>query len=99
MTRPRYSIVVPVRERPETLAATLRTCLAVEHDDYEVVVFDNASGPGVREAVDSVAMPRGPAPLRYERSDELLPMTQNWNAAVGHARGEYVIVIGNDDAI
>ena len=37
MTSPRFSVVVPTRDRASTLAYTLRTCLEQEFDDYEVV--------------------------------------------------------------
>ncbi|MCS6864199.1 MAG: glycosyltransferase family 2 protein [Gemmataceae bacterium] len=95
MNHPRFSIVIPARERAATLQATLQSCLAVEHDSYEVVVFDNASGPEVRAAVDAQAHPR----LRYVRCEQLLAMTESWNTAVAAARGEWVLVIGNDDAV
>lgn len=95
MCHPRFSIVVPARERAATLKATLQSCLAVDHDSYEVVVFDNASGPAVRDVVEMMADPR----LRYVRSERLLAMTESWNTAVAATSGEWVMVIGNDDAV
>jgi hypothetical protein len=37
--------------------------------------------------------------VRYVRSDRLLAMSANWELAVGEARGEYITVVGDDDAL
>ncbi|MDY3563407.1 glycosyltransferase [Gemmata sp. JC673] len=94
MTAPRFSIVIPTRERPHTLEHTLATCLA-QAGDFEVVVSDNGSGPRTRELVEACADPR----VRYVRTPALLAMTDSLEFAVSHARGEYVIVQGDDDGL
>jgi glycosyltransferase involved in cell wall biosynthesis len=95
MTEPRFSVVIPTRDRAETLPYALRTCLEQDFDDYEVVVCDNQGGPDTRAVVDEAASPK----VRYVRSPELLSMSSNWELAVSRARGEYVLVIGDDDAL
>ena len=35
----------------------------------------------------------------YRRSDESIPVTDNWNAAIDAASGEQVIMLGDDDAL
>lgn len=94
MTAPRFSIVIPTRERPHTLEHTLATCLA-QDGDFEVVVSDNWSGPRTRELVAAPNDPR----VRYVRTPALLAMTDSLEFAVAHARGEYVIVQGDDDGL
>lgn len=94
MTGPRFSIVIPTRERPHTLEHTLATCLAQE-GDFEVVVSDNWSGARTRELVEARNDPR----VRYVRTPALLAMTDSLEFAVSHARGEYVIVQGDDDGL
>ena len=61
---PFVSIVIPTRERAETLYHTLRTCLEQEGDDYEVVVCDNCGSPATRAVVDGFASAR----IKYVRS-------------------------------
>ena len=34
--RPRFSVVIPTRDRAETLRVTLATCLDQDFDDYEI---------------------------------------------------------------
>lgn len=95
MSTPRFSVVIPTRDRAETLRYALRTCLEQDFDDYEVVVCDNQGGPATREVAEEAGSPR----VRYLRSPELLAMSTNWELAVGQARGEYVLVIGDDDGL
>lgn len=95
MTAPKFSVVIPTRERAETLRFALRTCLDQTFDDYEIVVSDNFSSPATRAVVDEAAS----AKVRYFRTPEPLAMSRNWEFAVEHARGEYVLVIGDDDGL
>ena len=93
--RPFFSVVIPTRQRAETLRACLETCLAQDFDDYEILVVDNASTRETRAVVEAVGSER----VRYLRSDRLLAMSANWELAVSEARGEYVTVVGDDDAL
>lgn len=92
---PRYSIVVPTRERPQTLPHTLRTVLEQNHDSFEIVVADNASGPETRAVIERVADPR----IHYLRSDNPIPMSENWGRALAACRGEWITFIGDDDGL
>lgn len=95
MGNPRFSIVVPTRQRHVTLEATLRTCLDQDCDSYEIVVCDNCSSS------DTAAVVRGLDSnlIRYVRSDRPLAMSDNWELGVAQARGEYVTVLGDDDGL
>lgn len=95
MAGPKFSVVIPTRERAGTLRFALRTCLDQTFDDYEVVVSDNFSSPETRAVVDECGSPR----VRYVRTAEPVAMSTNWEFGVGHARGEYVLVIGDDDGL
>lgn len=95
MSRPRFSIVIPTRMRHTTLPFTLRTCLAQSFSDYEIVVADNASLPATRAAVEACESDK----IRYFYSAEALPMSVNWTRAVGYARGEWILLLGDDDAL
>jgi hypothetical protein len=74
---------------------TLATCLGQDFDDYEIVVCDNAGGPATRAVVDAVRSER----ITYHRTDGPLAMSANWELAVSLAQGEYVTVVGDDDAL
>jgi glycosyltransferase involved in cell wall biosynthesis len=93
MANPKFSIVIPTRERHETLRYALQTCLAQDFDDFEVVVCDNFSSPATKQVVDEFGSPH----IRYFRADRPLSMQDNWNLAYTYASGDWVIFIGDDD--
>jgi hypothetical protein len=95
MSAPRFSIVIPTRERPQTLEHTLTTCQTQQGAEFEIVVSDNFCGPTTRELVERRADPR----IRYVRTPSLLAMTDSLEFAVSQARGEYVIIQGDDDGL
>jgi len=95
MNRPRFSIVIPTRQRARTLEVAIKTCLAQSFDDYEIVVADNASDAETKSVVDRLASEK----IRYHRSETPLAMSANWEVGVSLAAGEYITVIGDDDGL
>src|SRR5207253_431279 len=93
--RPLISIIIPTRERVETLRATLSTALDQKSDQIEILVADNASSDGTQSFVASVRDSR----VRYVNSGRRVSMSANWEIALEHASGEYLLIIGDDDAI
>lgn len=93
MPCPRFSIVIPTRDRAATLAYALRTCLSQEFEDFEVIVSDNDSPPMTREVAESF----GDRRIKYVRTPAALAMTDSLEFAVGHATGEFITIIGDDD--
>jgi glycosyltransferase involved in cell wall biosynthesis len=92
---PRYSVVIPTRDRSHTLRHSIRTCLAQEFDDVEFLVSDNGSDGATRKLVEEFSDRR----LRYVHTPQPLAMTDSWEFAVGQATGEFVTVIGDDDGL
>ena len=75
---PLISLVIPTRERADTLAHTLATALAQRSRHYEVVVSDNASVDHTRETVTRIADDR----VRYFNTGERLSMCGNYEFAL-----------------
>jgi glycosyltransferase involved in cell wall biosynthesis len=90
-----FSILIPTRDRPDTLRHALGTVIEQPGDDYEVVVADNCSGPEVLEIVEDAR--RNNHNVKYIRSDKILSMTENWERGLEHCSGRYVTVLGDDD--
>ena len=91
-----FSVVVPTRNRPETLRATIQSCLAQEYEDCEFIVVDNASSSEqTREVVSSFSDTR----LKFFEYRDSLAMTANWNRVLEHAQGRWVLFIGDDDGL
>jgi glycosyltransferase involved in cell wall biosynthesis len=93
--RPLISVVVPTRDRPETL----RSCLAgLGHHKsprIEIVVQDNCSGPETEEVVKA-AQKRDPR-IRYERAPYPTSQRHNFELGLSAAKGDYLTIIGDDD--
>lgn len=92
---PRFSIVMPTRNRAAILPWAVQSALAQDHDDFEVVVSNNDSSDDTREQVAKLDHPR----LRYVETDRTLPMPDSWEFAIGHARGDWVGILCDDDAL
>ena len=95
MSGPKFSVIIPTRERADTLRYTLQTCLDQDFESYEIVVCGNCSSPETKAVVDSFASPR----IVYHRSPTPLSMGENWNLAYSKSSGQYVTFIGDDDAL
>jgi len=89
----KLSIVVPTRNRCDTLIHTLRTILTQDCPSIEIVVSDNFSDDETRNYVASLADPR----LKYINTGSRLSMSANWEFALKHCSGEYITFIGDDD--
>jgi Glycosyl transferase family 2 len=89
------TIAIPTRERAEFLAASLRTCVAVRDPKLEILVSDNASADETRAVVQSFADPR----IRYVNTGRRVSQRQNFENAIAKASGDYVMIIGDDDAV
>jgi glycosyl transferase family 2 len=91
-----YSLLVPTRNRPATAECLVRHALRFFPDDYEIVVQDCGTPGPLREALKDVSSdPR----LRYEHTGRLVSMTDNWNRGFERCRGEYMSILGDDDAV
>jgi glycosyltransferase involved in cell wall biosynthesis len=92
----RFSIVIPTRERAETLKYCLKTCIKQkEFENYEIVVSDNNSSPATKQVVDDLYSDK----IRYYSTGKTLAMHENFEFALSKAKGEYVIFLGDDDGM
>jgi glycosyltransferase involved in cell wall biosynthesis len=91
----KFSILLPTRERLEYLRLAVESVLRQDVEDWELVVADNCSQQDIGGYVASLADPR----IVYTRSESPLPVTENWNRALAHSEGEYVVMLGDDDAL
>jgi glycosyltransferase involved in cell wall biosynthesis len=93
--KPLLSVIIPTRERAETLYFAIQTALDQTSNNFEVIVSDNFSQDHTREVVRNFNDPR----LIYFNTGHRLSMSENWEFALEKARGEYIVFIGDDDAI
>lgn len=90
-----YTVLVPTRDRCDTLQSTLASCLAQDADNLRVVVSDNCSEDATRDVVHSFSDPR----LRYLRTDRRLSMSGNFEFSLTAAPTGYIMHLGDDDGL
>jgi hypothetical protein len=91
----KFSILLPTRNRLDLLKLAVESVRRQDYGDWEIVVSDNASDQDVPGYVQSI----GDARIRAWRNPQLVPVTDNWNAALSHSSGDYFIMLGDDDAL
>jgi len=91
----KISVLLPTRNRLTYLRYAIESVRLQRDDDWEIVVSDNCSDDDVGGYVASLGDPR----IRCVRTPRFLPVTANWNNALEHSSGEYVIMLGDDDAL
>ncbi len=92
---PRFTIILPTRERAATLRHALATVTAQDFASLEIIVSDNCSTDDTTAVVAANPDPR----IRYLNTGKRLSMSHNWEFALGHARGEWVGSLGDDDGL
>jgi glycosyltransferase involved in cell wall biosynthesis len=92
---PLFSVVIPTLNRAHLLPFALQSLFGQTFTDFEVIINDNCSDDRTGEVARQFADPR----IRYFRNEARLPIAQNWSAGISHARGEYVIIVPDDDAL
>jgi glycosyltransferase involved in cell wall biosynthesis len=91
----RFSVLIPTRNGGEFLPDVLRSALS-QNGDFEVVVSDNANTDDTAQVLSSYADHER---LVVVRSDKVLSVTENWMQALHAARGDYLLMIGDDDLL
>lgn len=92
---PAVSVCIAVRNCETYIGSAIDSVLRQRHDDFEVVVVDNASTDGTVAVVRSIRDDR----LRLVENPVNVGPCHNWNRAIEEARGRYVKVFGADDIL
>jgi glycosyltransferase involved in cell wall biosynthesis len=94
--RPRFSVLLPTRNGAAYLPGCIESVLEQDYNDFELVVSDNANSDGTGDVLARYASdPR----LRIVRSEQVLDVVENWNKALAASRGDFLLMIGDDDSL
>ncbi len=91
----KFTILIPTRERCETLYHTIRSCLNQAYQNFEVIVSDNFSVDRTYDVVMSFEDSR----LKYINTGKRVSMSENFDFALSHVHDGYVMFIGDDDGV
>jgi len=91
----KFSVLLPTRNRLELLRYAVESVRRQDYPDWEIVVSDNDSTEDIAAYVRGLRDER----IRYFRTPRFLPVTENWNNALEHSSGDYVVMLGDDDSL
>lgn len=92
---PKLSVVIPTRERADTLIHTLKTVTSQTYDNLEIIVSDNASEDCTKEIVTAINDSR----IIYTNTGKRVGMSENWEHGLSLVTGDYVMFLGDDDGL
>lgn len=87
------TVIIPTKNRAETLEHTLRTCTGQAYEKLTIIVSDNVSTDHTREIVEAA----NDARIRYINPGKSLSMAHHWEYALSHVQQGFVTVLGDDD--
>ena len=94
MSTPFFSIVIPTKGRSFLVGDVIESVVSQTFSDWEIIVADNDDGNTTREVVAKFSDPR----VRHHRTGGL-SMPDNWDAGLAQARGEYVLLLADKQAL
>ncbi|NJN61437.1 MAG: glycosyltransferase [Coleofasciculaceae cyanobacterium RL_1_1] len=95
LKNPLFSVLLPTRQRHDTLFYAIKTLTHQAFDDVEFVIVDNFSSTETELVVKSFKDLR----IKYFRTDSRLSMTENWEYALTCSKGQYINILGDDDGL
>ena len=94
---PRFTVIIPAKNRATYLFHTLRTCSMQEYENLEIIVSDDGSTDDTREVVESAG--RRDGRVRYISPGLGVGMRDNFEFALNQVKPGYVIALGADDGL
>jgi glycosyltransferase involved in cell wall biosynthesis len=94
-SNPLFSIIIPTRQRHDTLKYAIQSVVNQSYQDFELVISDNFSTIETSQVANSFQDPR----IKYFRTPERFGMADSWEFGLSKTTGAYVFVLGDDDAI
>ena len=93
MIKPKFSILLPTKNRIKLLTYAINSVIEQDFEDYELIISDNNSSDGTKLYCEDLNDER----IKYYRLNVDVPVTDNWNNAYSKAQGRYIFIIGDDD--
>lgn len=97
---PLITVVIPTYKRVDTLEETIDSAInQVGCDNYDIIVLDN--NPERNDETEALMFRKyvSEPKLSYYKNSQNLGMTGNWNRGVELCRGQYMLLLHDDDYI
>lgn len=94
----KISICIPQYNRIAFLLKSLETIKKQTYPDLEIVISDDCSTDNTEQEITNL-VPVYKYPVIYQRNEHNLGYDRNYRKCIELAKGNYVMVIGNDDTV
>jgi GT2 family glycosyltransferase len=94
---PLVTIAIPTFDRLAYLKEAVFSALAQTYGSIEVLIGDDGTSEALKDWAETQA--RQDARVRYQHNPMNLGLAGNWNALAHTARGEFLVIIGDDDRL
>ena len=94
---PRFTVIIPQKNRAEYLIHTLKTCMIQDYPKFEVIVSDDCSDDNSVEIALNLA--KQDARIKVFPHKVHLGMRDNFEFALNQVKPGYVLALGGDDAL
>lgn len=92
----RFSVLLPTRNGGKYLKNCINSVLQEPYQDMELVVSDNANTDETEGILKSFSDDRR---LKVVRFVKPVSVTENWNNALLFSKGDYILMMGDDDSL
>ncbi len=90
---PLFSVVIPTYNRKDEVLKAIDSVLDQTCQDFEIVVVDDGSDDGTKDALDALGDDR----IRYVCHEKRSGANTARNTGIGKARGQYIAFLDSDD--
>ncbi|WP_115707521.1 glycosyltransferase family 2 protein [Legionella sainthelensi] len=94
---PRFTVIIPTKNRADFLYHSLRTCMMQDYDNLEIIVADDSSTDNTKEIVLEAS--RLDSRVHYIQNTMGSGMRDNFEGALAKVKPGYVIALGGDDGL
>ena len=94
---PLISVGIPVRNGAAAVGDTIRSVLAQDYGNLEVVISDNASTDETEDVIRELAA--NDARIVYQRQESNIGLLRNFSATIDSAQGEFFRWLGHHDRL
>lgn len=94
---PRFTVIIPQKNRAEYLIHTLKTCMIQDYPNFEVIVSDDCSDDNSVEVIKECM--KKDFRIKLITHDYHVGMRINFEDSLSAVKQGYVIALGGDDAL
>lgn len=94
---PKFSVIIPLKDRGEYIGPTLRTCMIQDYPNFEVIVSDDCSEDDSVEVIKALA--KQDHRIKLFAHEKHLGMRDNFEFALNQVDSGFVMALGGDDGL